>query len=223
MPDAQFTVRDLRRRWKPAKERLAGSKQHEPLLVRIHRACSWLQRVEQLDPEATDDKLIFQWIALNALYGQWNNDRREPLPDTVCLQRFLKQISDLDKDGRITQLLTDHRALVFSVYDDQHLSSFFWEEPSDARAKQTMSTHYKANTWYLEKRWGMVLDRLLERIYLLRCQLVHGAATCRGELNRNVLQTCGQVMDLLLPAVLLVLIDHGADIDWGPLCYPPLR
>jgi hypothetical protein len=29
-------------------------------------------------------------------------------------------------------------------------------------------------------------------------------------------------MRLLLPAVLLVWIDHGADEDWGPMCYPPL-
>jgi hypothetical protein len=25
----------------------------------------------------------------------------------------------------------------------------------------------------------------------------------------------------LLPAMLQVWIDHGADEDWGPLCYPP--
>jgi len=25
----------------------------------------------------------------------------------------------------------------------------------------------------------------------------------------------------LLPALLLVIIDHGYEEDWGPLCYPP--
>jgi hypothetical protein len=27
-------------------------------------------------------------------------------------------------------------------------------------------------------------------------------------------------MQRLLPAVLMVWIDHGADEDWGPMCYP---
>jgi hypothetical protein len=26
----------------------------------------------------------------------------------------------------------------------------------------------------------------------------------------------------LLPAFILVWINHGADEDWGPMCYPPL-
>ena len=30
-------------------------------------------------------------------------------------------------------------------------------------------------------------------------------------------------MQRLLPALRMVWIDHGADEDWGPLCYPPMR
>ena len=30
------------------------------------------------------------------------------------------------------------------------------------------------------------------------------------------------MMQRLLPALLLVWIDHGADEDWGPMCYPPM-
>ncbi len=26
-----------------------------------------------------------------------------------------------------------------------------------------------------------------------------------------------------MPAVILVVIDHGRDEDWGPMCYPPMR
>ena len=29
------------------------------------------------------------------------------------------------------------------------------------------------------------------------------------------------MMGKLLPAVLLVIIDHGSNVDWGTLCYPP--
>ena len=68
----------------------------------------------------------------------------------------------------------------------------------------------------------MVLDEILDRVYVMRCQLVHGAATYGGKLNRTSLKRCVMMMQRLLPALLLVWIDHGADEDWGPMCYPPM-
>jgi hypothetical protein len=40
--------------------------------------------------------------------------------------------------------------------------------------------------------------------------------------NRASLKRCVVMMQRLLPALLLVWIDHGADEDWGPMCYPPM-
>ena len=60
-------------------------------------------------------------------------------------------------------------------------------------------------------------------IYLMRCQLVHGASTYGGKLNRTSLRRCTTMLEHLVRAVLQVLIDHGADEDWGSLCYPPMR
>ena len=31
------------------------------------------------------------------------------------------------------------------------------------------------------------------------------------------------VLGWLLPTTLQVWIDHGADEDWGPMCYPPMQ
>jgi hypothetical protein len=69
----------------------------------------------------------------------------------------------------------------------------------------------------------MILDRLIGRIYLLRCQLFHGAATYNSSLNRTATRRCSQMLDHLLRAFLLVWINHGDDEDWGCMCYPPLR
>lgn len=60
----QTTVRDLRRRWKPAKERLHAEQAEHPTNVRFHRACSWLQRAEVVaDGQDLDLVLALQWIA----------------------------------------------------------------------------------------------------------------------------------------------------------------
>lgn len=221
MSSETWTVNLLRRRWKPTKEKFAESAKHQPLLIRIHRACSWVQCVEESADAALDERLVFQWVALNALYGQWDNTRREPLPDGKTSSAFFDLLFRIDCDGRLSELLTNERVLVMSIFEDPYLSGYFWEDPSAGRAKQTMSTRRKANTWYLEARWKMVLDRLVERIYLLRCQIVHGAATCGGKLNRPAVRRCSSMLEKLLHTCLVIIIDHGSEHDWGNLCYPP--
>lgn len=39
-----LTVRDLRRRWKPEKERLQQEQPNHPTAIRFHGACSWLDQ-----------------------------------------------------------------------------------------------------------------------------------------------------------------------------------
>ena len=224
MSEADCTVRDLRRRWKPQKERLLQGDSQHPTPVRFHRACSWLQRVELVDcNDDADFCLLGQWIAFNALYGQWDEESREPIQDGKCWRAFLDRILALDRDGRIKKALTEHKPLVMSILDDEYLSRFFWEEPGESRARKSKKAKFEARTWYIDGNLTLVLDRLIERIYLLRCQLVHGAATYNGSLNRTAIRHCSTMLGHLLLAVLLVWIDHGADEDWGPMCYPPHR
>lgn len=224
MPEAPLTVRDLRRRWKPHKERLQQADGEHPTNIRFHRACSWLQRVEQIEgKDDLDFRLLARWIAFNALYGQWDEAEREPLRDSACWRSFLDRILELDGDGRIVDVLMDNKPLVMSIFDDEYLSRFFWEEPGKQRARKSKKVKFDARTWYIDGNWTLILDRLIERIYLLRCQLVHGAATYNGSLNRTATRRCSMMLGHLLPAILLVWIDHGADEDWGLMCYPPQR
>ena len=46
--DSIWTVHQLRRRWKPTKERLSDADELPEVRIRIHRCCSWLQRVEEV-------------------------------------------------------------------------------------------------------------------------------------------------------------------------------
>jgi len=114
--------------------------------------------------------------------------------------------------------LQEHKRLIMSLLEDEYLSEFFWQEPCAKRAGQSRKAAYNARAWYVEQRWTTILDGLLERIYTMRCQLVHGAATYGGKLNRISLRRCVTMMQRLLPALLMVWIDHGADENWGPMC-----
>ena len=218
-----LTVHDLRRRWKPHKERLAALGGEQPTAIRFHRACSWMARVEQMpDGEDHDLGLVTLWIAFNSLYGQWDCQKREPRPDRESWRSFMDRILKLDRTDHVPVALQEHKRLVMSLLEDEYLSNFFWEEPCAKRAGQSRKAAYNAQTWYIEQRWIKVLDEILERVYVMRCQLVHGAATYGGKLNRTSLKHCVTMMQRLLPAMLLVWIDHGADEDWGLMCYPPV-
>jgi len=217
------SVHDLRRRWKPHKTRLSDGTDGHPTVIRFHRATTWLQRVEEIEPgEDQDVALTCQWIAFNALYGQWDERAREPKSDRQCWRAFMDRVLAIDKDGHMASVLTEHKRLVMSILDDNYLGDYFWKLPSAARAKQTTRDKRQASTWYIAKRWALVLEALLERVYLLRCQLVHGAASHGSQLNRTSLRRCVTMLGLLLPAVLNVWIESGADEDWGAMCYPPV-
>ena len=224
MAEANLTVRELRRVWKPQKERLNAEHARHPTNIRFHRACSWLQRVEDAEEhEALDLLLLSLWTSFNALYGQWDGERQEPVSDVDCWQHFLDRMLVLDKDGLIQDKLEEHKKLVMVLFDDEYLSRFFWQEPTDQRAKRVRRTRHEAQAWYVEKNWTMVLQRLFERIYLLRCQLVHGAATYDSSFNRIAIRRCIQMMDHLLRTFLGVWVRWGADEDWGIMCYPPMK
>ena len=218
------TVRDLRRAWKPHKERLVAIERGHPTHLRFHRACSWLAEVEAPteDEKELDRAMLYRWIAFNALYGQWDDRLREPAPDGQAWKKFLDRILALDADDRIGSMLSEHRPLVMAILDDNYLGDYFWRDPSTQRANKTSKDRRNAATWYLEERWSLILENLVDRIYLLRCQLVHGAATYGSNLNRKSLGRCVTMLGHLLPAMLTVWADHGADEDWGPICYPPM-
>jgi hypothetical protein len=84
------TVRDLRHRWKPHKERLLATRGEQATSIRFHRACSWMARVEQMaEGQEHDLSLVSLWIAFNSLYGQWDSCKREPKPDRESWRLFI--------------------------------------------------------------------------------------------------------------------------------------
>jgi hypothetical protein len=176
-----------------------------------------------MDEQDSDLALIAQWIAFNALYGQWDTSCGHSVADRESWYVFLDRILDLDKASYVIDVLQEHKPLVMSLLDDEYLSNLFWQDPCRQRASQAKRAKHQARSWYLEPNWKLILDHVVDRVYVLRCQLIHGAATFGGRLNRRSLNRCSVMMGHLLRAILLVWIDFGADEDWGIMCYPPLH
>jgi hypothetical protein len=217
------TIRDLRRRWKPHKARLTAQRANHPTPIRFHRACSWLDRVEKLEEADADLALVSQWIAFNSLYGQWDTNIGHAVADRECWRVFLERILEIDLAGYVREVLESQKALVLSLMEDQYLSELFWHDPGQEKGRRARRTKLEAQKWYVEDKWQLILEHVFERIYLLRCQLIHGAATFGGKLNRRSLRRCSVMMGHALTAILSVWIDFGADEDWGIICYPPVH
>src|SRR6476659_6661591 len=125
------SVRDLRRRWKPHKDRLSGNVSGQATLIRFHRACSWIARVEAMaEKEDADLALVSLWIAFNSLYGQWDRVRREPCPDRGCWRTFVDRVLQLDTDKHTVATLLEHKRLVVSLLEDDCLSTAYWRDPA---------------------------------------------------------------------------------------------
>jgi hypothetical protein len=220
-----MTVRELRRRWKPLKDGDASSDACNPVRVRLHRCWSWMQRIEELDEAGVgidDARLIYGWIALNSLYGRWDAQAREPIPDKLALDAFLRRLFDRDESALLRALITEQRDLVKLIVGDEYLSRYYWKDPGENEARRAQNAVRKLASWYVEGRHASVLDRTLQRIYLARCQLVHGAATYNSGLNRTAVQRCAEFLGMFLRSALVIIIDHAWRDDWDDLCYPPI-
>ena len=68
----------------------------------------------------------------------------------------------------------------------------------------------------------VVLNNLLDRLYVLRNQLMHGGATWRGSVNRAQVGDGARIMAFLVPLFVGLMMSHP-EIDWGPPDYPVVK
>jgi len=188
----------------------------------MHRTFSWFEAVDRASPDDHDARLIFLWIALNALYGRWNDAKGEPEPDFHQLQQMVKTVLNLDRDERVSKELIGHKRLVLSIFEDKFLNEYYWRTLNRNINYSVNYSRSKALELYAGRSWQRLLEEVLQRVYLVRCQLVHGAATYGGRLNRAAVRRSGTLLEHLLKCFLVVIIDHGLSANWDCLCYPPI-
>jgi hypothetical protein len=131
--DAPITPRVLRGQWRPRRDAYAAAGLYEQVRIRIHRALTWLEASEARGASELDTQLIEQWVALNALYGRWDAQRREPVTDGRALALFIDQLVAADEDGILSGFLHRQKDLVMQVFADRYVNRLFWDEPVDGQ------------------------------------------------------------------------------------------
>jgi len=63
-----------------------------------------------------------------------------------------------------------------------------------------------------------LLSIVLDRLYVMRNQIIHGGATYQSQVNREQLRSARRMLSELLPVVIALMVSHPD--DWGTISYP---
>lgn len=195
----------------------------ESLGLRTHRALSWLQRAEQeaSDPDA---RFIFLWIAFNAAYANEIYDRRN-FSERGLVQRFLGRLVDADNQGLLSQMVWQQfPGPIRLLIENQYVFQPFWDFQNGRLSEKEWKDDFAKSKAVANRALGKshtkrVLGVMLERLYTLRNQIVHGGATWNSSVNRSQLKDGVAIMGLLVPTVIHLMMENGNQ-GWGDACYP---
>lgn len=198
--------------------------QPELYRVRIHRALSWLARSER-ETEDADARFIFLWIAFNAAYG---HDYGEQEQERDQLARFFARLVEADGERRLHALLFDRfSGPIRTLIDNRHTFQPFWRalrdhDDSDAWRTRFAKAKQAALLALMQNDTAKLLGIVFDRLYVLRCSLVHGGATWNSRLNRPQVHDGVRLMERLVPAMLALMIEHPG-LELGPISFPVQR
>lgn len=196
----------------------------ENLALRVHRALSWLNKSEQCDD--LDSKFIFLWVSFNAAYAQ--DTECLNLNETQSFTQFLEKLNSLDHQKRIYNLLWNEfpnsiRVLLNNKFVFQPFWLFHNGQISEQEFKNKFSEAKQfANIALAKNETAKLTSTVLQRLYTLRNQLMHGGATWNSGANREQLKDAVQFLSQLVPFIIDIMMDNPNEL-WGDAHYPPVN
>jgi len=101
----------------------------------------------------------------------------------------------------------------------------FWDFQRGQHVKWK-KLHYQstidANKYLANREVNLLLGVVLDRLYVLRNQLIHGGATYNSKVNRSQVKDAGNILNLLVPIIIEIMMENGSE-DWGNIYYPVIK
>lgn len=94
----------------------------------------------------------------------------------------------------------------------KHDSSGRWEASFTASKRLALRA-------VMERRTGTELAVVLDRLHVLRNEIVHGGATWNGAANRAQVRDAARILGEVVPAVVGLMMD-AEQVDFGGVAYP---
>jgi hypothetical protein len=203
------------------KLRALYNKEDENDIIRLHRAISWVKCAEE-STDNDDLQFIALWIAFNACYAD-NDNYDMSLTEKKRFKDFISRLVMLDTEDRFfkllwfkfsgpVRLLIDNKFAYKQFWDAQRGENVDWERLF--KQSKIDSRNYLAHQQVAELL-GLVLDRL----YTVRNQLIHGGATYKSKVNRSQVKDASEILEFLLPIIIDIMLTNIYE-DWGVINYP---
>lgn len=192
--------------------------------IRLHRAISWVKCAEE-QAHNPDLKFISLWIAFNACYA--DNDAHEYiLSEKKRFKDFISKLVSCDKEERFFKLLWfKFSGPVRMLIDNQYAFKQFWDAQRGEKIDwERLFNESKINSrnYLADQKVSNLLGLVLDRLYIVRNQLVHGGATYESKLNRSQVQDASRILEFLLPVIIDIMIANINE-DWGIINYPVIE
>ncbi len=191
--------------------------------MRLHRGLSWLQRAEHEDKDP-DASFIFLWIAFNSIYSSPSHDEK---PARAIFKEFFNKVLVLDKDKKLYNMIWQRYSNeIRGLLNNKYIFQPFWENTIDNAAPDWENSfersREKVHKALKEHQSSEILSILIDRLYVLRNQLIHGASTWKSNLNREQVQDGERFMRHLIPCLIEIMITNPNE-NWGRTFYPALK
>lgn len=193
----------------------------EILAVRLHRAISWLKAAEEHEKNI-DLQFVGLWISFNACYAI--DDRTElTLTEREMFSEFIGKLVACDSEGQFFQLLwKKFSGPVRMLIENEYVYKPFWDYQR-GQIKDWKRLHQRSideSKQYLSVgNVAALLEVVLDRLYVLRNQLLHGGATYKSKVNRSQLRDGCNMLKLLVPLTIELMLNN-TELDWGKVHYP---
>lgn len=200
--------------------------------LRLRRAFSWWKA--SINTNSHDEKFIFLWISFNSIYSCTESDNVELLKkknifksyERTQLEDFFKKIAIVDNEKKINEFFLKnftnmmrvfiHNRWVFNQYWEfinGNISEFEWKKEFDKQNRIAARSIVEGNIC-------LFCNILFGRLYILRNQLMHGAATYEGSKNRDQVIDGAKILNSLIPMLIFIMLENH-QMDWGKPYYRP--
>ena len=203
--------------------KLKASTLPESLTIRIHRAISWLKSAEKQEGNL-DMKFISLWVSFNSCYAVDINGLNSK-PEKAKLREFTSSLVHFDRTRLYNLFWEKFSGPVKVLIENKFVFEKFWEftrgESDDYEIAFNKSITQATNCLSKQNIEGL-LEVVIERLYTLRNQLIHGGATYNSKLNRSQLRDACNIMQLLVPIIIDIMLENG-EHNWGEIAYPVIH
>lgn len=197
------------------------------LQLRLYRAESWLKCSEHY-AEDHDMAFIAQWIAFNSCYLT-DRENQERICERESFKNFIRILVDHDDEKRIEACLWDNfSGFIRTLIGNKYVYHRYWIAKWHTEDAVDWETSFKksqetAKIALMERNVEKVMSVVLDRLYCLRNQLMHGGASYGSSVNRQQVKDGKKMLSELMPIVIDIMKSCENGHDWGNVSYPVIE